>query len=160
MRKLQLVRGIFPNKRRIFIGIFQFRKKTQIIASRHERVLVRMYMRTRDPPAEKNKPTKLQEYELKKIENAGGLAFVINDSISPKELKKLLLQEAIEDTVDKLGETTAKKIECPHCKETHTIEHLSWTALVCVKCGATVEKENWVFKDKAYWTNWALQHTS
>ena len=110
--------------------------------------------------AGKNKPTKLQEYELKKIENAGGLAFVINDSISPKELKKLLLQEAIEDTVDKLGETTAKKIECPHCKETHTIEHLSWTALVCVKCGATVEKENWVFKDKAYWTNWALQHTS
>ena len=40
--------------------------------------------------AGKNKPTKLQEYELKKIEAAGGVSLVFTDSTKAEELKELL----------------------------------------------------------------------
>jgi len=47
--------------------------------------------------AGKNKPTKLQEYELKKIEDAGGLTLVFTDSTKAEELEELLLGEEKKD---------------------------------------------------------------
>ena len=41
--------------------------------------------------AGKNKPTKLQEHELKKIEAAGGVSLVFTDTTESKELERLLL---------------------------------------------------------------------
>ena len=57
----------------------------------------------------KNKPTKLQLIELGKIKKAKGLALLFNDTTEPEDLKTLILQAAIEDTLDKLEEVSPKE---------------------------------------------------
>ena len=43
-------------------------------------------------------------------------------------------------------------IVCPHCRESVTVGHMSWSALSC-DCGRMVRKENWLkgsfFKEAA-----------
>lgn len=36
------------------------------------------------------------------------------------------------------------EIECPECNCQVIVFHFSWSALVCVGCGAEVEKTNWI----------------
>ncbi len=50
----------------------------------------------------------------------------------------------------KLSKYYSKKaafLKCPHCMaETH-VGHFAWSALVCLNCGAMVNKEDWFLSD-------------
>ena len=50
----------------------------------------------------------------------------------------------------KLSKYYSKKtafLKCPHCMaETH-VGHFAWSALVCLSCGAMVNKEDWFLSD-------------
>ena len=50
----------------------------------------------------------------------------------------------------KLSKYYSKKaafLKCPRCMaETH-VGHFSWSALVCLSCGAMVNKEDWFLSD-------------
>ena len=59
--------------------------------------------------AGKNKPTKIQQYELNRIKEAAGCAIVFTDTMESAELKTLILKTAIEDTVGRLEKISPKE---------------------------------------------------
>mgnify|MGYP001180460505 FL=1 len=40
-----------------------------------------------------------------------------------------------------------KVITCPECSESFPIFHFSWSAIVCIHCKESVEKEKWIIAE-------------
>jgi len=40
-----------------------------------------------------------------------------------------------------------KVITCPKCSESFPIFHFSWSAIVCIHCKESVEKEKWIIAE-------------
>ena len=57
-----------------------------------------------------------------------------------------------EDSKPVTKHTRAKKdgtlLLCPKCKDTFCVYHFSWTALMCLNCGTSVNKYDWRIADE------------
>ena len=65
------------------------------------------------------------------------------------------MQQALDDVSDSklvTKHTRAKRdgtlLLCPKCKDTFCVYHFSWTALVCLNCGTSVNKYDWRIADE------------
>ena len=92
----------------------------------------------------------LIEEEIKSQTKQGNKHII--PSYSDGKYQEIEFEYNTEDSKPVTKHTRAKKdgtlLLCPKCKDTFSVYHFSWTALVCLNCGTSVNKYDWRIADE------------